>query len=225
MSIFSTITENNRKKFIFEHGQNRIIFSDPLIQPKNEFKYNSSDDILYFYYDIEIQRNTNYFNKSLTPIWETLVCTNVSEFGTVPYLEEFIDEMIAFDIFKNGKKIYFSEPYNDFSDFDSRYIDSLSGFFNEDEFEIKKFGSRRFNYYDSEGEQKEPTTDCIRYEMFVGLGDEIKTNTEGVYFKDLKETDLLTFKSMIHEFMEYAKEVTMKNIEEIMRKEGKINEN
>ena len=44
-----------------EINENRIILSNPSIQPFNEFYYEGKDDILHFYYDLKIQHDTNAF--------------------------------------------------------------------------------------------------------------------------------------------------------------------
>ena len=49
-----------------EINENRIILSDPRIQPFNEFEYTSKDDILYFYYDLELQCKASFF--SILPV-------------------------------------------------------------------------------------------------------------------------------------------------------------
>ena len=84
----------NRKYFVLEIGNNRIILSNPSIQPSNEFKCDSFKDVMYFYYHVDIQAKEG---KS----WKSIVENGVYDFPAIPSLPDMISYMTAYDMKKD----------------------------------------------------------------------------------------------------------------------------
>lgn len=113
-----------KKECVLEINENRIILSNPRIQPYNEFCYESKNDILHFYYDLKIQYDTNAFyfmhmteeerkeaeiekGKKIQRNWITIASGYAYEFGAIIALPETIEAILNVNPDILGKKRYF----------------------------------------------------------------------------------------------------------------------
>ena len=116
-----------KNKFILEMGNIKLVASNPSITPFHTYKYNSQNDIMYFYYDLELFKK-NHKNK-----WISFADSYVTEFGVMPYVSEIATEIINRDLEKEGNLV---ESKNDFDVTCKKYdtFINLVGMFYEDQF-------------------------------------------------------------------------------------------
>lgn len=228
------------KKIILEVNENRVILEKPRIQPFNEYKYTGAEDILYFYYDMTIMENTNYSVSSLSkeeqdryldeednrnPVWVKKTSVNVYEFGIIADVENFIDEILKFDIDKEGTRTYFWERdpktnkrTRSKTDYECSHTFELAGMCDEDNIYITKY-CRHFDCAYNPKTDKNEEKYVEFYKVFIGCGDnQMKANITGIIF-DADEEDLLEIKKWANMFMEYAGEETIKGINNMYKKE------
>lgn len=239
-------TYRTKKGSILEINENRIILSNPRIQPHNEFEYKSNEDILYFYYNLELQCNPLFFHvlpvikeekkhkkhkkgndskkkkKVKTRKWVTVADGFVYEFGAIKVLPEYIDDIIALDVTEKGTKEFFAEDYDSTvlseTDYEASYEVSCTGMLDEDSYIIKKVHRHFDSSYNSETDSYEPK-DVEWYELYVGVGEEYRKNTVGFRCGWLSEAELLTVKEWAEDFLQLAKERTQANIEAMFESE------
>lgn len=228
------------KKIVLEVDENRIILEKPQIQPYNEYKYTGAEDILYFYYDITIMENTNYAITHLSkeeqnryldeddnrkPVWVKKAFTSVYEFGIIADVEDFIDEIITFNIKEEGTRTYFWErdpntnkKVRSKTDYECSHTFELSGMCEEDNIYITKYCRHFDDSYNPKTDRNEEKY-VEFYKVFIGCGNnQSKSNVTGILF-DAYESDLLEIKKWAKMFMEYAGEETIKNINNMYNQE------
>jgi len=226
------------KECVLEINENRIILSNPSIQPFNEYFYASKNDILYFYYDLKLQFCTNYwyFNglteeerkkeeretgKIQQPNWVTIANGYVYEFGAIVDLPKIIDEVIKSDPDIEGLKKYFYEHRDKVyskTDYESRYEINCTGLCEEDSYIITKVHRHFENSYRRETNDYGPI-DYYWYEIYIGVGSEGLENTVGFRNTKLYEQDLLIIKDWANDFLELGKEIKQKRIEKMFDSE------
>lgn len=216
--------KNDNCEFVLEMHENRIILSNPVIQPFNEFHYESEKDILHFYYDMRIETCPNYYAvknvKETKPNWVLTAAESVYEFGIMPFLAEFIDTMIQnVDPDLYGKKVYFRTDINenDEANYRTSYTEECGDILREDEYVITK---RHIHYDDF---NKKGEYDKYEYDLYIGIGSGIRNNTTGFRVTELSGEELYVVKEWALSFMDYTREQTQKGIE--LRFESEQNEN
>lgn len=212
---------------VLEMNEDRVILSNPRIQPFNEYGYNSKDDILYFYYDVKLQHNTTWYAfdgltkeerdelyPGIKPNWVTCATSSIYEFGAIQNLAEYIDEIIKINPDENGQTDFLYSGMDGMSktDFEAVYELSCTGMLKEDSYILKKYHRHFQNSWNDETKKYEPR-DYVWYDLYIGLGSERRNNTTGVMFHNLAEEELLVLKAWAEDFMELAKTVTQANIE------------
>lgn len=223
-----------------EINENRIILSNPSIQPFNEFYYEGKDDILHFYYDLKIQHDTNAFyfthmtkeerkeletekGRKIQRNWVTIASGHVYEFGAIVALPEAIDEIINVDTDVLGKKRYFPEESDkkkiSTTGYESMYEISCTGMLEEDSYLIKKAHRHFDNCYDMETDDFVPL-DYEWYEIYVGIGSESRENTIGFRNNRINENELLTIKEWAEDFLNLAKTITKEIINRMFESEA-----
>ena len=188
---FYVIERGGHKVFCMENEGVRITISNPRIQPFDSYKFDSMKDKMYFYYNMTVERNDNY--KCGSPRWKNVCSQYVYESGVIQYLTEFINEICALDMEKEGhqSKYHTQKVY--------RCTDMLSGFCNEDNYEIARY--------------KNFETGREYYDFTCLLGDlQISSNLLGVRFNLINKHDLKFIKKWSDEFVRHAEEVTRRQV-------------
>lgn len=218
---------------VLEINEDRIILSNPNVQPFNEYVYDSKEDILYFYYDIKLQHNTTWyaFNgltdgernelyPGVKPNWVTYAISSVYEFGAIRFLPEYIDEIIKINPDENGQKDYLYSGLNERSktDYEATYELSCTGMLNEDSYILKKYHRHYEESWNDENDSY-GQKDCVWYDIYIGLGSEQRRNTTGIMACHLAEDELLVIKEWAEDFMDMTKKVTQSHIEKMFESE------
>lgn len=228
-----------KKESVLEINENRIILSNPRIQPFNEFYYESKKDILHFYYDLKIQYNANAIcftymtdeerkkaeieeGKMTQKNWVTIASGHVYEFGAILALPESIDNILNVDPDILGKREYFFEE-NDkeersTTDYESMYEISCTGMLEEDSYLIKKVHRHFEDCYDIKTDRIGPL-DREWYEVYVGIGSESRNNTMGFRCSSISKKELLVIKLWAEDFLELAEEETKTVINKMFESE------
>lgn len=188
-----------KNKFILEMGNIKLVASNPSITPFHTYKYNSQNDIMYFYYDLELFKK-NHKNK-----WISFADSYVTEFGVMPYVSEIATEIINRDLEKEGN---FVESKNDFDVTCKKYdtFINLVGMFYEDQF---VFSKKRHDFISGDEFTKGEETYSLK--IFIG-GNTFTSVPIGVNFSGLTKEDIEVVKKFADEFMNYASEKTKKEI-------------
>lgn len=209
------------EKCILDINEDRIILSNPSVQPFNEYIYDSKDDILYFYYDIEWQHNTEWSKydelkkeKEVKANWVTCAVNSVYEFGAIRALSECVDDIIRINPDENGQKdyLFIDKDTRSETDYESTYEISCTGMLKEDSYRLKKIHKHFASYWNEEDDTYGPK-DLISYEVYIGLGGELQRNTIGIMSDDMTEDDVLIIKAWADDFMELTKSITLACIE------------
>lgn len=233
------MVKNYRRKksqCVLEVNENRIILSNPQIQPFNEYKYESKEDIMHFYYDLEIQFDRNYWKRMLNKEgsckkkrkrdWVSVAKGNVYEFGAIVALEECINEIISIDLKKKKDRQYFCNDFDDKeqteTDFEVFHEISCTGMLEEDSYVLKK-NLRHFDSVYDEKTDQYISKDIEWYGIYIGIGSESKSNTMGFSCTDLTEDELLIIKAWAEDFLAMAKETTKKHIKKMFKEQGTDN--
>ena len=190
----------NRKYFVLEIGNNRIILSNPSIQPSNEFKCDSFKDVMYFYYHVDIQAKEN-------EIWKSIVENGVYDFPAIPSLPDMISYMTSYDMKKDyNKREYLYDGFEkeeSTTDYEIRKDMKLSGMLNEDEYSVTKYYRFIKDNYNPEKDTWEDT-ESIWYDLYIGIGSGNGYSTTGFKITGLKDEDLTEIKLWAENFLEYA---------------------
>lgn len=227
-----------RKKMqcVLEINENRIILSNPQIQPFNEYEYNSKEDIMHFYYDLEIQFDLNYCERLLHKKgsckkkqkrdWVRVTTGNVYEFGAIVALGECIDEIIFIDLKKKKDRQYFCDDADgkkqSETDFEVSHEISCTGMLEEDSYVLKKT-LHHFDYAYDEKTDQYISKDIERYGIYIGIGSESRPNTIGFSCTDLTEDELLIIKAWAEDFLAIAEKITKKHIKKMFKESGTEN--
>lgn len=182
----------------------KFIAKNPRVQPFNEYRYDSSKDIMYFYYDWMMYRKCERG-------WRRVHTGHVYEFGIMPYLESNIQDLLELDCRKRGIRTYFNERKKDGSvvksktEFQAIYPFEIAGMFNEDAFNFTKYyktftdcrGKMEFEFYD--------------LSIFIG-GNECGKTAFGAQFPGLSREDLGVIQRFANQFMELTNRVTKEQV-------------
>lgn len=224
--MIKTYRRKNRE-CVLEINEHRIILADPQIQPWNEFVYNTPEDIFHFYYNAKIQFDSNYFYFQMTDEekeeykkefgehhernWTFVASGYVTEFGVIQDLSKYIDQILKIDLDIEGQRHYYKRHADDKhkDDFDerdyvSRYDMEVSGIFQEDVYHITKYHE---HIEDSKKKDK------YYYSIYFGVSSDSRDNTVGFTAYQLTEEDMLAVKKWADDFMQLAKETTLRRIE------------
>lgn len=229
-----------KNESILEIGENRVILSDPEIQPFNEFLYRSKRDIFHFYYNMKIQLDTNAIYFSMTDEereecekedghkiqhnWVTVAKNYITEFGIIDALEECINTIIRSNP-DEGQKDYLKSAdrktrkiITSDTDYESMYEINLRGLLQEDQYILKKHHRHieTFNYR----KNKDICHDEYYYSIYIGAGGESRDNSTGIFRERLSKKELLIIKKWAKDFMNLAKERTQKKIEWMFTREA-----
>ena len=228
-----------KKECVLEINENRIILSNPRIQPFNEFYYEDKRDILHFYYNLKIQYDTNAFyfahmtekerkeveiekGKKIQRNWVTIASGNVYEFGDIIALPETIEAILNVNPDILGKKRYFfeeSDKENYQQQILSPYMTSCTGMLEEDSYLIKKVHHHLDDSYDIKTGQS-GAIDHEWYEMYIGIGAESRKNTIGFRCSCVSKEELFIIKSWAEDFLELAKVQTKAEINKMFESEA-----
>ncbi|MBQ8806433.1 MAG: hypothetical protein IJZ68_08270 [Bacteroidaceae bacterium] len=183
----------------------KFMLKNPRVQPYNEYKYESSKDIMYFYYDWAMYRKHDRG-------WRKVHVGGVYEFGIMNHLEKFLDELLELNCRKHGIRHYFNERQPDgtvvksTSEFQAMYPMNISGMFMEDAFHFTKYyktftdcrGLMEFEFYD--------------LTILFG-GNECGRSAMGAHFDGLQREDVLVIKDFARAFMELTDRVTKEQVQ------------
>lgn len=203
-------TIENRKYFVLEIGNNRIVLSNPSIQPLNEFKCDSFKDVMYFYYNVDIQSKDD-------KEWKSIAENGVYDFPALPSLPDMISYMTSYDMKKDYNRREFL--YNSFekeestTDYEIKKDMNLLGMLNEDEYSVTKYYRFIKDNYNPEKDTWEDT-ESIWYDLYVGVGNGDGRSTTGFKTTCLKDEDLIEIKLWAEKFLEYAIDMQKKIIDD-----------
>ena len=197
--------KNNQLLFILEHDEIKIVLSNPYIQPFNEYKLDSIDDFLYFYYNLMIYEKNKYGGRP-----RQIYTGYITEFGVIPYLKDFINDSLKFDMYSLKDKSYNYEPDKNggyklnTDEWSVSKTFELSGLLREDVFRIQRTLCFRKESYNFIKDKNEKDVYFETYELFVGGGDsQIKTNISGVIL-NIKKQDFDIVIKWAENFLNYA---------------------
>lgn len=193
------IERMDQKVFCLERENFRITLSKPHVTPFHCYKFETMEDAMYFYYDMTIEENVNY--KCDAPKWKIVSNEYVYEFGMIPSLPTFVNEIQKMDIERMGKEIK-NEYRHQFV-----FHDILSGFCDEDNYELFKYKNMNngFEWYD--------------FACFFG-NSQMSSNLLGVRFTMLNKYDLNIIKEWAQNFLDYTEMVTRKHVKEKLEKDS-----
>lgn len=176
-------------------GNNAIRFTNPMVQSFDETEYEGREDILHFYYDVEILRKV-YSGEKIR--YASVIKANIYEFGIMPCIEKFIDNILEFDTQNNAPREYFYEDEEkkilSNNEFEAVKNWELAGMLDEDRIDVsakyRQFtdyrGFNKFLWYD--------------VSIFAG-GNENGDCAVGIKLSNLKKEDLLSIKRLAELFM------------------------
>ena len=213
-----TKVKQTKKFSILQIDNVRLVASNPSVTPYSTYIYESPKDIMYFYYDLALEKETESG-------WKTIKEARVTEFGIMKYLEGHINKVLAFDVKNEGVRNYFEKRNRDGStsvsttEYEAICPMDIYGMFHEDCFHIKK---KYRTFTDSRGLNEFELYDV---NIFIG-GDECHGIPIGVCFTNLEREDIINIKRFAQGFMEMANEITKKDIEKLLtsNKNDKYNE-
>lgn len=228
MSAEFYIKQNKKNdiQFVLKVNEHKFTLSNPKIQPFNEYFIENVRDILYYYYDLKIEKI--YTNSKL----KTVTDSSIFEFGAITRLPEFIDNVLSFDIFSLNDKNYLlkrdgNEIVEDKNNWEIFKQFRLNGMLREDCYYITKIG----RFYDEKSVAKKNTKSNslmikkyknlkeTMYELYIGCGnDELYSNIAGITMS-VNEEDLKIVKQWAEEFVKYSIATTKNAIEEIFNQE------
>lgn len=213
-----TKVKQTKKFSILQIDNVRLVASNPRITPFRNYIYEGPQDIMYFYYNLSLEKETESG-------WKVITDTCVTEFGIMKYLEEHINKVLAFDVKNEGIRHYFEKKNKDktvtisTTEYEAIAPMDIYGMFHEDCFHIKK---KFRTFTDSRGLNEFELYDV---DIFIG-GDECHGIPIGVCFTNLEREDIINIKRFAQGFMEMANEITKKDIEKLLtsNKNDKYNE-
>lgn len=208
--------KDNNPLFVLEHDEIKIMLNNPHIQPFNEYKLDSVDDFLYFYYNLTIYEKSRYGGRP-----KQIYNGFVTEFGVIPYLKDFINDSLAFDMRslkdknyshksdKNGGYELDKDEWNVIKTFE------LSGMLKEDVFRIQRTLYFRKEAYNFQTDKNERNVYFENYELFVGGGDsQTKTNMCGTIL-NIQKNDFDIVIKWVESFLNYSISQEQKRINDI----------
>lgn len=164
-----------------------ITFNNGTITPFNDSTLVDKKDIMYFYYNIKIQQNVD--NKINTLLFSTY------DYPKVVYLNEFIDNIINFDMKKEG---YLLEDYKH-NDFHRKVfyhqVELYDLFFLEYFIRIERYDYEVKQPFENEYKM------FTQYKMTIG---ELTNDSIGqaMFFNNLLKEDLLSLKDTANDFIQ-----------------------
>lgn len=190
----------NRKYFVLEIGNNRIVLSNPSIQPFNEFKCDSFKDVMYFYYDVDIQTKED-------KIWKNIAKNGVYDFPALPSVPDMISHMLSYDMKKDyNKREYLYDGFENkesTTNYEIRKDVNLSGILCEDEYSLTKYYRFIKDNYNPNKDTWEDT-ESVWYDLYVGININGGQSTVGFKTVHLNEEELETVRLWAEKFLEYA---------------------
>lgn len=213
------------KRFIIEIGENRVILSNPVVTPNNEYEFVDMSHIIYFYHDFIIEKNLADIEgpenggNATSNNWVKIAEKRVFEDSCTQILPGFIDNVINFDIRNNSKKHFVvtstgnEMPKTSTTDYRCKEYFELEGYNEEDNYAIVKYCTFSKNSLNFETKNNEPRY-YEYYKIYFSCGDtELNLNHIG-FSAYISESDLLEIKSWAEDFIEYTAELTKKHIRE-----------
>lgn len=195
--------KKKNKKISWQNNELKVEFSCPTIQSHNEYKLiESSDDILYYYYDIKL------FNKVITrngkKKWKLIYKKFVYDFPSILEFKDLLNFFLNLNPVKDGQKILYKDDKIQY-----QYSLSTTGFFNvsEDFYEVKK-------ETDSLGENP-------IYTLYIGgsMGIEADFNTNVLRITSLSEDEIKELLHCVEEFINFSIETKNKATKKWIREE------
>ena len=217
-------TYKGEKQYIFQYDKIRVILSNPIITPFHDV-CNGEHDILYYYYNIEIQkldykrlklRNGKIKEKLM---WQTVQSNYVNEYGSLQILQRCIKEILDLDLSKKRKNreyLYYNinNKIELSKDFIVNHYTDIHGMLREDTFFIHKVFKHLDSTYDLKKE-KYVSEDIEYYNVtFKCGGTELINYDVGVSVYNLSREDM----TILYEWAKNFLDISIKQCQEYMKK-------